>query len=120
MKDGLDLTSLGVSGINDIILLHDWYACNAPRLTYEDLGFNDNLQFNEFRLKCNDISLKLRKNEYAKAIASKKLKVQMIMEDLQNKMEMSGYLKYDDKYGRDGHVDDDDGNQWSIEDVGRK
>ena len=30
LKDGLDLTSLGVSGINDIILLYDWYACNAP------------------------------------------------------------------------------------------
>ena len=30
LKDGLDLTSLSVSGINDIILLYDWYACNAP------------------------------------------------------------------------------------------
>ena len=43
LKDGIDLTSLGVSGINDIILLYDWYACNAPQLTYSDLGFDNNL-----------------------------------------------------------------------------
>lgn len=51
-------------------------------MTYSDLGFDNNLQFNEFRLKCNETSLNLRKNEYAKSIASKKLKAQMIIDDL--------------------------------------
>ena len=115
LKDGLDLTSLSVSGINDIILLYDWYACNAPQLTYSDLGFDNNLQFNEFRLKCNETSLNLRKNEYAKSIASKKLKSQMIMDDLQGKMELSGYLQYDDKYGKDGQADEE--KPWSLDDV---
>ena len=118
LKDGLDLTSLNVAGINDIILLYDWYACNAPQLTYSDLGFDNNLQFNEFRLKCNDTSLNLRKNEYAKSIASKKLKAQMIMDDLQGRMELSGYLQYDDKYGKDGQVNEE--KPWSLDDVGKK
>ena len=29
-KDDFPFANIGSSGLNDIILLHDWYACNAP------------------------------------------------------------------------------------------
>ena len=30
LKDDFSFANIGSSGLNDIILLHDWYACNAP------------------------------------------------------------------------------------------
>jgi hypothetical protein len=44
--------------------LHDWYACNAPRKTYLDMGFNTEKEFMDFRKRCNKISYNLRKNQY--------------------------------------------------------
>lgn len=66
-----DFSFVGIStaGIQDIILLHDWYACNAPGKTAEEMGFKDKDEFMEFRMRCNKISYNLRKNQYAKMLA---------------------------------------------------
>ena len=40
MKEGAvdDITS---SSLQEVILLNDWYACNAPNKTWQEMGFYD-------------------------------------------------------------------------------
>ena len=60
LRDDFDFKGVALAGINDIILLHDWYACNAPGKTPEEMGMTVD-EFTEFRKKCNKISFNLRK-----------------------------------------------------------
>ena len=49
LKPDFDFKSISSAGIRDIILLHDWYACNAPEKTYDEMGFSSEEEFMQFR-----------------------------------------------------------------------
>jgi hypothetical protein len=68
LRDNFSFTGMASSSIREIILLHDWYAVNAPGKTPEDMGFtgeDKDAKFLEFRKRCNKIAYNLRKNQYA-------------------------------------------------------
>lgn len=76
LKDNFSFTGIASAGIFDIILLHDWYACNAPRKTYIDMGFATEDEFMEFRKRCNKIAYNLRKNQYIQMLEIDKNRLQ--------------------------------------------
>lgn len=75
LRPDFDFKSISSAGIRDIILLHDWYACNAPGKTPEEMGMTDD-GFKAFRQRCNRISYNLRKNQYAQSLAMKSHRIQ--------------------------------------------
>ena len=108
IKDDFDLKNIALAGLQDIILLHDWYACNAPEKTFSDMGFNNESQFLEFRRKCNKISYNLRLNQYAKMLAIQKTRYEDELNDIKSRMdENNGTLKYNDKYGWESKKEQD-------------
>ena len=103
------------SGLHDIILLHDWYACNAPKKTYVEMGFANDDEFMAFRRRCNKISFNLRCNQYAKMLSMRREKIQNYIHELKMKLNGFGLLKHHDKYGKDAWEELEP--EWSIEDV---
>lgn len=76
LRDNFSFTGIAAAGIFDIILLHDWYACNAPRKTYFSMGFKSEKEFMEFRKTCNKIAYNLRKNQYLQMLEIDKSRIQ--------------------------------------------
>ena len=76
LRDNFSFTGIAAAGIFDIILLHDWYACNAPRKTYVDMGFDTETEFMDFRKRCNKIAYNLRKNQYAQMLEIDRSRIQ--------------------------------------------
>ena len=118
LREGFDFKSVSGSGIRDIILLHDWYAANAPEATFKDMGFKDENEFMEFRKSCNRISFNLRKNQYAEMLAIRRSRLENKVNELKVKSVDSGNLKYNDKYGWEAKKEQDadlEDNKWSLE-----
>ena len=44
MREGA-LENITSSSLQEVILLNDWYACNAPEKTWHEMGFNDEDEF---------------------------------------------------------------------------
>ena len=103
-----DFKGVALAGINDIILLHDWYACNAPEKTYADMGFANEDDFTEFRKMCNKISFNLRRNQYAKMLALRRTSLEDIVNNLKSgKDKNNGVLEFKDKYGWEAKKEQD-------------
>lgn len=115
LKDDFSFTGMSTSSLREIILLHDWYACNAPGKTYWDMGFKDKDEFNEFRRRCNKISYNLRKNQYAEMLAISKDRHLKRMNELQELMKDTNTLKWKDKYGWEAKKEEE--KTWSMKDV---
>ena len=65
LRPNFNFKAIAAASLKDIILLHDWYACNAPEKTYDEMGFSSEDEFMQFRRRCNTVSYNLRKNQYA-------------------------------------------------------
>lgn len=117
LREGFDFKSVSGPGIRDIILLHDWYAANAPEVTFKDMGFRDADEFMEFRKSCNRISFNLRKNQYAEMLAMRRSRLENRVNELKVKSADSGNLKYNDKYGWEAKKEQDAAleDKWSLE-----
>ena len=110
LRPDFSFTGISTAGLSNIILLHDWYATNAPGRTYGEMGFNSEEEFLEFRRKCNVISYNLRLNQYAKMIEVQKTRLQNRINELTGLIEGANHLKYKDVYGRNPDLDNrDDG-----------
>lgn len=70
LKPDFDFKDISVAGLRSVILLHDWWAANAPGKTAEEMGMTEE-EFTAFRKRCNTISYNLRKNQYAQLLATK-------------------------------------------------
>lgn len=116
MKDHA-LDNIASASLQEVILLNDWYACNAPEKTPQEMGFDDEDQFKLFRKKCNKVALSLRKNQYAQILAEKNVRIQEKIDDLQNQILNSDNLEYEDIYGG---TTDKSKNQWSLDNVVNK
>ena len=69
LRKDFSFTGIAQASLREIILLHDWYATNAPEKTAEEMGFASEDDFMEFRKRCNKIAYNLRKNQYAHMLA---------------------------------------------------
>ena len=114
LRDDFSFTGMSASSLREIILLHDWYATNAPEKTPEDMGMNDD-EFLEFRRVCNKIAYNLRKNQYAELLAVRKERLLNRMNELAEKMKDTNKLKWNDKYGWEAKKEEE--KQWSLVDV---
>lgn len=114
LRDDFSFTGMSASSLREIILLHDWYATNAPEKTPEDMGMNDD-EFLEFRRVCNKIAYNLRKNQYAELLAVRKERLLNRMNELAEKMKDTNKLKWNDKYGWEAKKEEE--KQWSLADV---
>lgn len=102
--------------------MHDFWAANALDKTYEDikdaqgqLVFENEDEFMAFRRRCNKVSYNLRKNQYAQLLAVKIDRTERRIQELGDILANKDTLHWDDKYGEDGHKDDDE--VWSIDDI---
>lgn len=123
VKYGFSFRGIATAGLYDIILLHDWYACNAPRKTHKEMGFADKKKFNAWRRHCNTIAYNLRKNQYSKMLEMEKVRLEDVINELQGKLSGDNRtLKYDDKYGREAKEEQDKSvkKPWSKDDVSKK
>ena len=118
LKPEFSFKGISVAGMYDIILLHDWYACNAPGKTYEEMGFTNKAQFLAFRKKCNQVSYNLRKNQYLKILAMERENLEERIQELKDQLDMDNDLKWHDKYGREAVKEDE--KPWTIEDAKKK
>ena len=102
-----------MAGLRDIILLHDWWAANAPGAKPEDLHMTPE-QFMQFRRRCNKVSYNLRKNQYAQLLAVQIDRADRRIEELEDIIESKDTLHWDDKYGSDAKRDDGE-SEWTVE-----
>ena len=117
MKDDFSFNSISSASIRDVILLHDWYACNADGLNAEDLGMTES-EFRNFRVCCNSFSLYVRRNQYAESIADRKMKISDLINSIYDRIGSVGRLKYKDEYGLDAKKADE--KVWSVEDASKE
>ena len=115
LKPGFSFAGMSTASLREIILLHDWYACNAPEKTFEDMGFKDNDEFMDFRKRCNKIAYNLRKNQYAQLLAVKKERLQNRISQLEDLLRDSNKLQWKDKYGWEAKKEEE--KEWSIDNV---
>lgn len=118
LKENFSFTAIASAGIRDIILLHDWYACNAPEKTYEEMGFKNQDEFMEFRKRCNKISYNLRKNQYLQMLEIDKSRLERMVQDLRDRVEGKDVLEFKDKYGWEAKESELE--PWSMADVTEK
>lgn len=112
LRPDFDFKDITVAGLRDVILLHDWWAANAPGKTPEEMGMTYD-EFMAFRRKCNKISYNLRKNQYAQLLAVRIDRTQNRIQEIQDMLQGRDTLHWDDKYGPQAQKDDG----WSIEQV---
>lgn len=118
LRQDFSFKGISVAGLRDVILLHDWYACNVPGKTYAEMGFKDEDEFMEFRRRCNKISYNLRKNQYAQMLQVSKTRIDDRLRELSTIMGNKGYLKYHDKYGAESVREREENEKpWSMDDV---
>lgn len=118
LRPDFDFAGISTSGLYDIILLHDWYACNAPRKTPQEMGMTED-EFDEFCRKCNTVSYNLRKNQYAQLIEVKRERTQQRILELQDIIADEGVLHWKDKYGweaKKAEESDGKGGKWNAKD----
>lgn len=114
-KDGFNFNGITSAGLRDIILLYDWYACNAPNKTWQEMHFDSEDEFKHFMEECNKTSLSLRKHQYRDLLVGKRIRLQDLVVELKNKLHSKDKLKYLDKYGSEAKKDEE--KPWSIDDV---
>ena len=71
-------------------------------------------EFMAFRRRCNKVSYNLRKNQYAQLLAVKIDRTERRIQELGDILANKDTLHWDDKYGEEGHKDDE---VWSIDDI---
>lgn len=98
LKGSFTFRDISTAGIRDIVLLHDWYACNAPEKTAEEMGMTED-EFMQFRRRCNSISYSLRTSQYAKAIAMKRQRAENLLMEIIDRLNGKDTLHWKDKYG---------------------
>lgn len=118
LRPDFDFKDITVAGLRDVILLHDWWAANAPGKTPEEMGMTDE-EFMAFRRRCNKVSYNLRKNQYAQLLAVRKDRTQNRISELEELIKDKKTLHWDDKYGTDASRDDGE-EPWSVEDANAK
>ena len=114
LKPDFDFKDISVAGLQDIILLHDFWAANALDKKPEDLEMTLE-EFMAFRRRCNKVSYNLRKNQYAQLLAVKIDRTERRIQELGDILANRDTLHWDDKYGEEGRKDDDE--VWSIDDI---
>ena len=117
LKPGFDFKDISVAGLRDIILLHDWWAANAPGKTPEEMRMTYE-EFMAFRRRCNKISYNLRKNQYAQLLAVRIDRAQRRISDIEDILLDRDTLHWDDKYGESAKKDED--KPWSVEEANAK
>ena len=118
LRPDFDFKDISVAGLRDIILLHDWWAANAPGAKPEDLHMTPE-QFMQFRRRCNKVSYNLRKNQYAQLLAVQIDRAERRIEELEDTIESRDTLHWDDKYGEDAERDDGEP-KWTVEQANAK
>ena len=118
IRSGFDFKDISVAGLRDVILLHDWWAANAPNAKPEDMGMTYE-QFMAFRRRCNKVSYNLRKNQYAQLLAVIKDRTERRISELEDIIKDRKTLHWDDKYGKDA-VKDEGEEKWSVEKASAK
>ena len=118
LRPDFDFKDITVAGLRDVILLHDWWAANAPGKTPEEMGMTDE-EFMAFRRRCNKVSYNLRKNQYAQLLQVRIDRTQRRISELDDAIRDRKTLHWDDKYGADAHRDEGDA-KWSIEEANAK
>ena len=113
LRTDFDFKDISVAGLRDIILLHDWWAANAPGAKPEDLHMTPE-QFMQFRRRCNKVSYNLRKNQYAQLLAVQIDRADRRIEELEDIIESKDTLHWDDRYGEDANRDDGE-SEWTVE-----
>lgn len=117
LNPDFDFKDISVAGLRDVILLHDWWAANAPGKTPEEMGMTDD-GFREFRRRCNKVSYNLRKNQYAQLLAVRRDRLQNRISELEDIIKDKLTLHWNDKYGADAPRDE--GDKWSLDKVDAK
>ena len=123
LRKDFSFTGISTASLKEIILLHDWYAANAPGKTAEEMGFKTDEEFIEFRKRCNKVSYNLRKNQYAQLLAVKKDRLDNLVKELRDRIENADVLHYKDKYGWEAKKEQDaleEQKEWSLSGVGRR
>ena len=113
LRPDFDFKDISAAGLRDVILLHDWWAANAPGKTPEEMGMTYE-EFMAFRRRCNKVSYNLRKNQYAQLLAVGRDRVQRRISELEDIIEDKDSLHWNDKYGEDAQRDEGK-EPWSIE-----
>ena len=119
MKQDFDLKNISLAGLQDIILLHDWWAANAPGATAEQMGMSDQ-EFADFRRRCNKISYNLRKNQCRQLLAVKLDNIQRRILEIQDILQNKDTLKWRDKYGWEAKNEEQTKKEWSVSDADPK
>ena len=113
LRPDFDFKDISVAGLRDVILLHDWWAANAPGKTPEEMGMTQ-AEFDAFRRRCNKISFNLRKNQYAHLLRVRIDRTQQRISEIDDIINDKDTIHWDDKYGAEAQHDDG-AEPWSIE-----
>lgn len=118
LRPDFDFKDITVAGLRDVILLHDWWAANAPGKTPEEMGMT-NEEFMAFRRRCNKVSYNLRKNQYAQLLAVRIDRTRNRISELDDIIKDKNTLHWDDKYGADA-IQDEGAAKWGVEEANIK
>ena len=118
LKPDFDFKDISVAGLRDVILLHDWWAANAPGKTPEEMGMTYD-EFMAFRRRCNKVSYNLRKNQYAQLLAVRIDRTQRRISEVEDIIKDKDTLHWNDKYGADAKGDDGE-EPWTVEKANEK
>lgn len=118
LRPDFDFKDISVAGLRDVILLHDWWAANAPGKTPAEMGMTDE-EFKAFKRRCNKVSYNLRKNQYTQLLAVRKDRTQRRISEIEDIIADKDTLHWDDKYGTDAQKGDGE-EKWTVEKVDAK
>lgn len=118
LRTDFDFKDISVAGLRDVILLHDWWAANAPGAKPEDMGMTDE-EFMLFRRRCNKVSYNLRKNQYAQLLSVRIDRTQRRISELDDIIKDKDTLHWEDKYGWEAKKDDGE-EVWTVEKANAK
>ena len=117
LREDFNFKGIASAGLWDIILLHDWYACNAPGVTPEDMGFISEEQLLKFRKRCNRISYNLRKNQWSQMLSMEIERLQNQIIEIEDNLAETEYLKFNDLYGWEAKDAETVDKPWSEKDI---
>lgn len=118
LRPDFDFKDISIGGLRDVILLHDWWAANAPGVHPKDMGMTDE-EFDQFRRRCNKISYNLRKNQYSQLISVRIDRTRNRISELEDIIADKDTLHWDDKYGWEAKKDDGE-EVWTVEKANAK
>jgi hypothetical protein len=113
LRPEFNFKDISVSSLQDIILLHDWWAANAGNVAPEGMKMTDE-QFMEFRKRCNKISYNLRKNQYAQLLSVRIDRTEKRISEIEDAIKDTDTLQWDDKYGWEAERDEGEG-KWNLD-----